>query len=202
MRQKQNGFSPLEAVLILVILGIVGFVGWYVFHAKNSVQNTYDNATQASNGSATKTPVKKTQPGAATAKTTPSLDKSVEGLKAANLYQKCETNVINSSDDWQESPASVAYRDFDGDNTQDVLVYAKLPGTKGYSRGCVYTMSSGALKQLWRLGDSGFLDQSDFSINDKNQIVYSGKQTTSGGLTDTFVLYQWSDKTKTFNALD
>lgn len=53
--KNQNGFSAVEAVLILVILGIVGFTGYFVWHAK---QNT--DKSLASNNSTTPIIKKKT----------------------------------------------------------------------------------------------------------------------------------------------
>jgi nicotinamide riboside transporter PnuC len=38
MKTKQNGFSVVETILVLVIVGLLGFIGWYVWHnssAKN-----------------------------------------------------------------------------------------------------------------------------------------------------------------------
>lgn len=43
----QSGFSVIEALLILVIVGMLGFTGWYVWHAK---QNAY-NILSADNSS-------------------------------------------------------------------------------------------------------------------------------------------------------
>ncbi len=40
MHKKQNGFSAIEAVLILVIVAMIGFTGWYVWHAKQSADKT------------------------------------------------------------------------------------------------------------------------------------------------------------------
>lgn len=45
MKKSQKGFSAIEAVLILVIVGLLGFVVWYVFHTKSSTDNTYGNAS-------------------------------------------------------------------------------------------------------------------------------------------------------------
>lgn len=203
MKKNKYGFGVVEVLLIVVAVAIAGFVAWYVLHAKTSTDKILQNTTLGQ-GQTVKTPKAKTSStGNKTTNAKPvSLDKAVESLKTANLFQKCETNVINDQADWQDSPASVLYRDWNGDNVEDVLVYAKQPGTMGYSRGCVYTMDAGALKQLWRLDDSSLLAQSDFSVNDKKQIVYSGKQTTGSGIQDTFVLYQWDPVAKIFKAQD
>ena len=40
LRQNQHGFSGVEAVLLLVVVGIIGFTGVYVWHAKNSADKT------------------------------------------------------------------------------------------------------------------------------------------------------------------
>ena len=45
--QFERGFSTLEAMLILVIVGLIGFIGWYVYQSKNNTTSTY-NAVQAS----------------------------------------------------------------------------------------------------------------------------------------------------------
>ena len=44
MKKTQKGFSAIEAVLVLVIVALLGFVVWYVFHTKNSTDTTYGNA--------------------------------------------------------------------------------------------------------------------------------------------------------------
>lgn len=41
---SQKGFSAIEAILVVVIVGLLGFVVWYVFHTKSSTDNTYGNA--------------------------------------------------------------------------------------------------------------------------------------------------------------
>lgn len=45
---NREGFSTIEAVLVIVIIAIVGFVVWYVFHTKNTTNNIYGNAANTS----------------------------------------------------------------------------------------------------------------------------------------------------------
>jgi type II secretory pathway pseudopilin PulG len=45
---KQSGFAVLEIILILVIVGIVGFTGRYVWHSQKNANKTYDNASKSS----------------------------------------------------------------------------------------------------------------------------------------------------------
>lgn len=42
------GFGAIETLLILASVGILGFVGWYVWHAKNNADTSLKSATTAS----------------------------------------------------------------------------------------------------------------------------------------------------------
>lgn len=42
----QKGFSAVEGLLLVVIAGLIGFVGWYVYHVKNQTSTTYDNSAK------------------------------------------------------------------------------------------------------------------------------------------------------------
>jgi len=48
IRTNSQGFSAVEALLILVIISLVGFVGWFVYHSQKSVDKTYSNAANDS----------------------------------------------------------------------------------------------------------------------------------------------------------
>jgi hypothetical protein len=49
---KQSGFAVMEIILIFVILGIVGFTGWYVWNSKKNTNKTYDSSSAASQAKA------------------------------------------------------------------------------------------------------------------------------------------------------
>src|SRR5689334_13162813 len=51
---NQKGFSVVEALLILVVLGILGFTGWFVYHAKQSSDKNYSAASTSDSSNATK----------------------------------------------------------------------------------------------------------------------------------------------------
>lgn len=53
---NQTGFAPLEALLILVIVGVVGGIGWYAIHTKHQTDKILSQADQISKS----TPVKST----------------------------------------------------------------------------------------------------------------------------------------------
>ncbi len=42
--KRQAGFTALEGLLILVIVGIVGFTGWYVYQSRNKTNSLYNSS--------------------------------------------------------------------------------------------------------------------------------------------------------------
>lgn len=48
MRRGQNGFGAIEGFLIAVIILMLGFTGYYVWHARNNANTTYNSATSVS----------------------------------------------------------------------------------------------------------------------------------------------------------
>ena len=48
------GFSAVEALLILVIVGILGFTGWFVYHSQKTANKDYNSQSSTSQTSTTK----------------------------------------------------------------------------------------------------------------------------------------------------
>jgi cytoskeletal protein RodZ len=67
LKNDQNGFSAVEAVLIIVIAGMIGFVGWYVYRAMKNTNNAYSSSLADSTGSSAKFKHKSSKKGAANA---------------------------------------------------------------------------------------------------------------------------------------
>jgi Tfp pilus assembly protein PilV len=63
MNTKQNGFGLIEGLLILVIIGLVGFVGWYIIHTKNTTYNSNPPTNNAKASSAQISSTAKTSEG-------------------------------------------------------------------------------------------------------------------------------------------
>lgn len=53
---KQSGFGSIEGILVVVIIMIVGFTGYYVWRAKDNAGSTYDKITGSSGAAALKKP--------------------------------------------------------------------------------------------------------------------------------------------------
>lgn len=49
-----KGFSAIEGLLIIVIVGILGFTGWYVYNSKQNADKSNTASTQVSSSTATK----------------------------------------------------------------------------------------------------------------------------------------------------
>jgi type II secretory pathway pseudopilin PulG len=52
VKKYQDGFSAIEGLLIVVIVGMLGGVGWYVWHANSQANSNLDHAVNSSNNSA------------------------------------------------------------------------------------------------------------------------------------------------------
>lgn len=48
MKSNQKGFSSVEALLILVIVGVIGGVGYYVYQSRQEAKKSQDNANKSS----------------------------------------------------------------------------------------------------------------------------------------------------------
>lgn len=51
---NQKGFSVIEGFLIVVVVGLIGFVGWYVWHSKQAVDESLSNTGKSSTPAVTK----------------------------------------------------------------------------------------------------------------------------------------------------
>jgi hypothetical protein len=51
IRHNQRGFSAVESLLVIVAVAIIGFVGWYVFHAKQTTDKNLGSSGSSQAGS-------------------------------------------------------------------------------------------------------------------------------------------------------
>jgi predicted negative regulator of RcsB-dependent stress response len=49
IKQDERGFSPVETILVIVIVAVIGFVGWYIYHAKQNTDKSLGAANATSN---------------------------------------------------------------------------------------------------------------------------------------------------------
>lgn len=47
MKHNQKGFGAIEALLFLILLSILGFTGYYVWHTSKNANSTYSKASDA-----------------------------------------------------------------------------------------------------------------------------------------------------------
>jgi flagellin-like protein len=50
VKQDERGFSPVESVLVVVMVAIIGLIGWYVYHSKQNTNKALDAATSTNSG--------------------------------------------------------------------------------------------------------------------------------------------------------
>jgi hypothetical protein len=81
LKQNQSGFSAVETGLILVIVGIIGFTGWFVLHSRQDADKTFaGNTTSAPTLAKTKAATKSTNAMA--------LNEASASQFALNFYKK------------------------------------------------------------------------------------------------------------------
>lgn len=55
MRRAQKGFTVIETLLVLILLAILGFTGYYVYQTKSNTNSTYNSAAKSSQTPASST---------------------------------------------------------------------------------------------------------------------------------------------------
>lgn len=54
MHKNQKGFAHLESLLILIVVLLIAFIGWFVWHTKQQADKSLDSASSANFGSISK----------------------------------------------------------------------------------------------------------------------------------------------------
>jgi uncharacterized protein HemX len=98
-KDEQAGFSPVEGLLILVIVAILGGAGWYVYDANKKANNSYDSASKSSNATpkaAKKSESKTAESKAPSQATLDNIKASITSKNTAALegYMAASVNVI------------------------------------------------------------------------------------------------------------
>jgi uncharacterized protein HemX len=95
VKQDESGFSPVESLLVIVIVAILGFVGWYVYHA----QQTANKSLNATASSTTPHFAKDTKTAVATGSDTSNanLQSDLGGVSSANGNANKDMSTTNNS---------------------------------------------------------------------------------------------------------
>ncbi|HUB93432.1 MAG TPA: hypothetical protein VMB52_02925 [Verrucomicrobiae bacterium] len=119
------GFSVVELLLILVVVGILGFTGWYVYHAEQTSDKDYSAAT---NSTVPTFKRRLSNPTIATGPsqgldtyTNPTLGFSFEFPTTAQAYNGCGQNSSVHATDGSLIPAPTAYIATPGPTSLTVL---------------------------------------------------------------------------------
>ena len=162
-KTNQRGYSPIEIVLVIVIVGLIAFIGWYVFHTKSDINTTLGNA-ESGQTQLTKQPVKKTTTPTATevvtTKTSSTLGQYLAdpNNKALYTYGADTTGVSNCSGscltDWPIYGAASAPATLPA----NVTVITRSDGTKQYAyKGMpLYSFTSDSAGQVTGNGIGNF----------------------------------------------
>jgi hypothetical protein len=134
MKKNQYGFSAVEASLILVIVGIIGGTGWYVWHSQSNAGKVYSSVSDYSAKLSQKKASSSSSSQVATAK-------PVDETKGWTLVAPKNTDntftvkvpsslLPNGSCKTKEVLLAITYNsnthDFDCSGTKDALGYASV----------------------------------------------------------------------------
>jgi type II secretory pathway pseudopilin PulG len=136
MKKLQEGFSALEALLVVIIVGMLGGVGYYVWHSQQQADKTY---SQTANSSVA--PKKTATPSKSTAINIIIKEWGVQGKYSGlvNLQYKTDTSVT--------APQSVALTSRELANSKDKTCSEENSAGGVISR---YTLT-----EHYLVGDSG-----------------------------------------------
>lgn len=121
MKKNQKGFGAIEGLLILVIVGLIGFVGWYVFHAKTDTDKSLSSAAASS---AATSSTKQTTASSSQPKSNNAGNPSASDIQAAHaaMIADCQKNYPS------DTCASSSQDDKTAPNFVEGSVGANVPG--------------------------------------------------------------------------
>ena len=175
-----------QLIILVTVVALAG-VGSYVWYRQ--VHRTTPLAVVHASPVSTATPPKQTN-AAATGKQPASKPTNITSTAPAGLLNASYSRNLTDFTAWQDSPVSVEYRDFNSDGINDAFVWAKLPGTMGYSYAAVWTTdSAGQPLELWYLPNDLSLSHSTWSVTANNGL--ENKSVNGDGTTNTINTFHW-----------
>lgn len=189
--------DPRKIVLFIIIVGIIAGSIFYILRAKSNTDMNYNNSANSLSGAkpAVKQNPGTTAPTAASPTPTTASKQTISSFDAAGFVNASNSRKLTDFTPWQESPVQQVVKDFTGDSIDDMFVWAKLPGTMGYSIAAVWTLdNSNKPKELWYVPSAEIYAQSSWSV-DGNNIIEKGKLNTPGGISDETNVYHWQTNT-------
>ena len=118
--KNSDGFSVVHTLLILVIIGIIGFTGWYVWNASKEANKNLEVKNRTS--TVNKTNVAKSEPSKTSAKDTPLEPEIPQG------YTKYSNEAYGFSFAYPSAVGEIKDTNIQGN--EKILVYAKSADTR------------------------------------------------------------------------
>lgn len=135
--KMQKGFTVVETVLIFIVVSLVGFIGWYVYHAKNTTNSIFDNTSATS--PAAKTTAEQITQKVESVKAAPS-PVAIENTSAANASSGAATQTGGDTSDTKfttytskyegisfKYPSTWSFKDWDGNSKTSDGVTVESP---------------------------------------------------------------------------
>jgi hypothetical protein len=183
---KKKRLIILASALVVIAGGSVA--AWQASRNEpTTTKNTAKNSTADTKNPAT-TPAK-----TADTSSPQGMTASVHHWDQAGFLRASYTRKLTDFTPWEESQVSVKYHDFNGDGVDDAFVWAKIPGTKGYSFAAVWTLESDDQpKELWYLPAGLYVPQYDRKLEGDGTVPNSGKIEDNSALVHKF---HWQEST-------
>lgn len=154
-KNNQKGFSAVETVLVLVIVGLIAFIAWYVFKSRSDTDTTLSNAANTQ----TEVPNNTTNAAVVVTKTDSKGSKYLADTKSATLYTYSSDTAGVSNCTGDCLTAWPIYKAATTTNLPDnITVIKRSDGTSQYAYNGMplYFYSSDSIGKVTGDGISGF----------------------------------------------
>jgi hypothetical protein len=116
--KNSMGFSAVEALLILIVVGILGFTGWFVYHSQKVANKNYSSQPSATQTPTTKKPTKPTNQYAGWKTFCSSETNACFKYDPSWTFTQCAPVQVNMQGRYQNCPSAETASVISPDNTR------------------------------------------------------------------------------------
>jgi competence protein ComGC len=156
MNKSQKGFGAVELLLILIIVGMLGGIGWYVYSSNKNTDSVLNNT---SNSTVSPSKSKSASSSQSTTSSKKYLEVSELGIKFEltdklknAYYVKTDDGYFVSVHDFDSNPNFAGCKAGVGDTGLAALITAKVGGVKGFD--ATWTQADLDKSGLQKVGDT------------------------------------------------